>query len=572
MNGIKLFRTGQSSQRILGWGDVIVLLGIIAILYAGVRLALRAPDVVQGPDISLAFGALPWYAALSVGRMAAAYLLSLLFTVVYGYVAAYNRRAEQVLMPLLDVLQSVPILSFLPVVLLSFSAVLPDMFAAELAAIVLIFTSQVWNLTFAWYQSLTTIGRDLHEASAIFRLNRWQRLKWLELPSAAGSLIWNSMMSWAGGWFFLMAAEIFTVGQRDFRLPGLGAYLQEAANQSDVRALSWGILTLILVVVLLDQILWRPLLAWAERFKLEMVEDEEPATSWFYGLLIDAKLLARLAHYWQRWNEHFDRWLSTRIQPVEMDGAGDQRPPVGAYFVGGLVVVGLLYVAYQAGLLLAAVPAPQWAVIGVGLLATLVRVNIALAIALLWTVPLGVAIGTNRRLARWLQPMVQITASVPATALFPAFLLIFLSLPGGLNLASVLLMLAGTQWYLLFNVIAGASAIPQDLKYTASLLHLDWRTRWRTLIVPALFPYIVTGAITASGGAWNASIVAEHVQFGGQTQFVTGIGAVIANATAAGDYPLLLAATLGMILAVVAINRLLWRRLYRLAEERFRME
>ncbi len=572
MSVAKHFRTEQSGQRTLGWGDVVVLLGVIAILYAGVRLAFQAPDVVQGPNISLSFSALPWYAALSVGRMAAAYILSLLFTVIYGYVAAYNRRAEQVLIPLLDVLQSVPILSFLPVVLLSFSALLPDALAAELAAVVLIFTSQVWNLTFAWYQSLTTVGRDLHEASAIFRLNRWQRLKWLELPSAAGSLIWNSMMSWAGGWFFLMAAEIFTVGQRDFRLPGLGAYLQEAANQGDVRALSWGILTLILVVVLLDQILWRPLLAWAERFKLEMVEDEEPATSWFYDLLIDAKMLARLAQRWQHWNERIDLWLSARLQPVEMDNAGDQRPHVGVYVVGGLVVVGLLYVAYQAGLLLIAVPARQWAVIGVGLLATLVRVNIALAIALLWTIPLGVAIGTNRRLARWLQPVVQITASVPATALFPAFLLIFLTLPGGLNLASVVLMLAGTQWYLLFNVIAGASAIPQDLKYTASLLHLDRRARWRTLILPALFPYIVTGAITASGGAWNASIVAEHVQFGGQTRFVTGIGAVIANATAAGDYPLLLAATLGMISAVVAINRLLWRRLYRLAEERFRME
>ncbi|MCC6168575.1 MAG: ABC transporter permease subunit [Caldilineaceae bacterium] len=572
MSLAKLFRTGQSNQRILGWGDVVVLLGIIAILYTGVRLALSAPDVVQGPDISLAFGALPWYAALSLGRMAAAYALSLLFTVVYGYVAAYNRRAEQVLMPLLDVLQSVPILSFLPVVLLSFSAVLPDMLAAELAAIVLIFTSQVWNITFAWYQSLTTIGRDLHEASAIFRLNRWQRLKWLELPFAAGSLIWNSMMSWAGGWFFLMAAEIFTVGERDFRLPGLGAYLQEAANQGDVRALTWGIVTLILVVVLLDQILWRPLLAWAERFKIEMVEDEEPATSWFYDLLVDAKLLARLARGWQGWNERLDRWLAASLPPVEMEEAGDQRPHVGVYIVGGLIVVGLLYVAYQAGLLLIAVPVQQWAVIGVGLFATLVRVNIALAIALLWTVPLGVAIGTNRRLARWLQPVVQITASVPATALFPAFLLLFLHLPGGLNLASVVLMLAGTQWYLLFNVIAGASAIPQDLKYTASLLHLDRRTRWRMLILPALFPYIVTGAITASGGAWNASIVAEHVQFGGRTLVVTGIGAVIANATAAGDYPLLLAATLGMILAVVAINRLLWRRLYRLAEERFRME
>jgi NitT/TauT family transport system permease protein len=294
--------------------------------------------------------------------------------------------------------------------------------------------------------------------------------------------------------------------------------------------------------------------------------------NWFYDLLVDAKLLARLAQRWERGNEQLDRWLAARLPPVEMDEAGDQRPRVGVYVVGGLVVVSLLYVAYQAGLLLIAVPTQQWAVIGVGLFATLVRVNIALAIALLWTVPLGVAIGTNRRLARWLQPVVQITASVPATALFPAFLLLFLSLPGGLNLASVVLMLAGTQWYLLFNVIAGASAIPQDLKYTASLLHLDRSSRWRTLILPALFPYIVTGAITASGGAWNASIVAEHVQFGGQTQFVTGIGAVIANATAAGDYPLLLAATLGMILAVVAINRLLWRRLYLLAEERFRME
>jgi len=572
MSLAKLFRIGQSSQRIFGWGDVVVLLGIVAILYAGVRLALRAPDTVQGPDISLAFGALPWYAAFSVGRMTAAYVLSLLFTLVYGYVAAYNRRAEQVLMPLLDVLQSVPILSFLPVVLLSFSAVLPDMLAAELAAVVLIFTSQVWNLTFAWYQSLTTIGRDLHEASAIFHFNRWLRLKWLELPFAAGSLIWNSMMSWAGGWFFLMAAEIFTVGERDFRLPGLGAYLQEAANQGDVRALGWGILTLILVVVLLDQIFWRPLLAWAERFKLEMVEDEQPATSWFYDLLVDAKLLARLARHWQRWNERFDLWISARMQPVEMEGANNQRIHVGVYVIGSLVVIGLLYVAYQAGLLLIAVPAQQWAVIGVGLFATLVRVNIALAIALLWTVPLGVAIGTNRRLARWLQPVVQIAASVPATALFPAFLLIFLNLPGGLNLASVVLMLAGTQWYLLFNVIAGAGAIPQDLKYTASLLHLDRRTRWRTLILPALFPFIVTGAITASGGAWNASIVAEHVQFGGRTLFITGIGAVIANATTAGDYPLLLAATLVMILAVVAINRLLWHRLYRLAEERFRME
>ena len=572
MGRSKYFRIEQSNRRTFAWGDVVVLLGIVALLYVGVRLALRAPDVVQGPDISLTLGALPWYAALSVARMAAAYVLSLLFTLVYGYVAAYNRRAEQVLMPLLDVLQSVPILSFLPLVLLSLSAILPDMIAAELAAIVLIFTSQVWNITFAWFQSLTTIGRDLFDASAVFRFNRWLRLKWLELPFAAGSLIWNSMMSWAGGWFFLMAAESFTVGQRDFRLPGLGSYLQEAANQGDVRSLSWGILTLVLVVVLLDQTVWRPLLTWAERFKLEMVQDEEPATSWFYDLLSNAKLLLRLAHRWQRWNERLDLWLLSRMRPVEIEDGDDISINVGVYVVGGLAVLGSLYAAFLASQLLAGIPAAQWIEISIGLFATLVRVSIALVIALLWTIPLGVAIGTNRRLSRWLQPMVQVVASVPATALFPAFLLIFLHLPGGLNLASVVLMLAGTQWYLLFNIIAGASAIPQDLKYTAALLHLDRGARWRTLYLPALFPYIITGAITASGGAWNASIVAEYVQFDGRTLFVTGIGATIANATAAGDFPLLLAATLGMILAVVAINRLLWHRLYQLAEERFRME
>jgi NitT/TauT family transport system permease protein len=380
------------------------------------------------------------------------------------------------------------------------------------------------------------------------------------------------MMSWAGGWFFLMAAEMFTVGQRDFRLPGLGAYLQEAANQGNFQALGWGILTLVLVVVLLDQFLWRPLLAWAERFKLQMVETDEPATSWFYDLLIDARLTARLKRLRQTWSERLDGWLAARLRPVEMDAPDSRRPGAGAYLAGGLGAAVLLYATYHAGLLLLHVPAAQWSMIAGGLLATLLRVAAALAIALLWTVPVGVAIGANPRLSRWLQPVVQTVASVPATALFPAFVLLFLALPGGLNLAAVLLMLAGMQWYLLFNVIAGASAIPQDLKYTADLLHLDRRTRWRTLILPALFPYIVTGAITASGGAWNASIVAEYVQFGGRTLFVTGIGSIIAQATAAGDYGLLLAATLAMIAAVVAINRLFWRRLYQMAEDRFRME
>ncbi len=569
----RLFKTEQPIRRPITWGDVAVLIGVAVLIYAGVRLALNAPAVVRGPTISLSPRALPWYAGLSVARMTAAYALSMLFTLGYGYLAAYNRRAEQILMPLLDVLQSVPILSFLPVVLLSFSAILPEAMADELASIVLIFTSQVWNLTFAWYQSLTTVPHELREASAIFRFNGWLRFRVLELPFAAVSLIWNSMMSWAGGWFFLMAAEIFTVGQRDFRLPGLGAYLREAASQSDLQAIGWGLGALVLVIVVLDQLVWRPLLAWANRFKLEMVESDNSPTSWFYDLLRGARLLDWISRsVWQPFNERLDQWLLRRFPATgEIVPAGRGRSWT-LLVLTTAVGVGLLYGAYRAGLMLLTVSLSQWSGIGLGVVATLLRVLAALGIAVAWTVPLGVLIGTNARLATWLQPVVQVTASVPATALFPVFLLLVVGLPGGLNLAAVLLMLMGTQWYLLFNVIAGASAIPQDLKYTTALLQLGHWERWRTLILPALFPYIITGAITASGGAWNASIVAEYVEFGGRALQTAGIGAFIAQATATGDYPLLLAATLTMILVVVFINRLVWRRLYHAAEERYRME
>jgi len=564
-------------RRPLTVGDALVLVALATLLYAGARLAVHAPSMIEGPEISLSPRALPWYALLSVGRMAAAYALSMAFTLVYGYVAAYGRRAEVVLMPLLDVLQSVPILSFLPVVLLSLSAVLPESAAAELASVVLIFTSQVWNLTFAWYQSLTTVPNELREASATFRFSGWQRFKTLELPFAALSLLWNSMMSWAGGWFFLMAAEAFVVGQRDFRLPGLGAYLYEAAAQGNVGAILAGIGTLVLVIVALDQLVWRPLLAWADRFKLETVEGEDPPTSWFYNLVRRSHLTDWLSRaVWRPLSERADGWMLRRFPPP---GGGEAKGSVRhltqrilAFLLAAAGLGILAYGGLRAGQMLLTVLPGQWAEIGLGIGATLLRVVVALGIALAWTVPLGVAIGTNRRLATWLQPVVQITASIPATALFPVFLLLLVGLPGGLNLAAVLLMLMGTQWYLLFNVIAGASAIPQDLKYTTDLLQLSRGERWQTLILPALFPYVVTGAITASGGAWNASIVAEYVEFGGQTLQTVGIGAQIARATAAGDYSLLLAATLTMVVTVVLINRLVWRRLYRLAEERYRME
>ncbi len=569
----RLFKIEQDTTRPVAWGDIVVLIGLAGLLYAGVRLAREASAVISGPVISLSPSALPLYAGLSLGRMTAAYMLSFIFSLGYGYLAAYNRHAERVLLPILDVLQSVPILSFLPVVLLSLSAVLPQYLAAELASIVLIFTSQAWNMTFAWYQSLITLPKELREASTVFNLNPFLRFKILELPFAAISLIWNSMMSWSGGWFFLMAAEIFSVGQRDFRLPGLGAYLHEAANQGDFTAILWGLSTLVLLIVALDQLLWRPLLAWSDRFKLEMVEGDKAPTSWFYDALLDSRLVNWLVQkLYQRLSERLDTFLG-RTFPFSGEPVADKvGRPWFLYIIGIMFGIGFLYGAYGAGQMLLSLDLKQYGQIGLGVLTTLLRVVAALIFAFAWTVPLGVAIGTNPRLAAILQPLAQIAASLPATALFPVVLLFVLGLPGGLNLAAILLMLMGTQWYLLFNIIAGAAAIPQDLKYTAVLLHMSRWERWRTLILPALFPYIITGGIAASGGAWNASIVAEYVQFGGRTLHTIGIGALIAEATAAGNYPMLLASTLSMIVTVVIINRFWWRRLYRLAEENYRME
>lgn len=569
----KLFQIGQPTERSFGWGDVVVLLGIVMVAYVGVRLALGSPRAIEGPEISLSPWALPWYACLSMGRMAAAYALSMAFSLVYGYLAARRKGAERIMIPILDILQSIPILSFLPVVLLSFRAVLPAGLAAELASIVLIFTSQAWNLTFAWYQSLLTIPKELKEASRILRISPWIRFRKLELPFAAISLIWNSMMSWSGGWFFLMAAEIFSLGEMDFRLPGLGAYLQEAAQRGDVRAIFWGMGTLILVIVALDQMVWRPLLAWADRFKVEMVEGEILPGSWCYDALRNSRLAKWLGErLWGSCLERLDH-LMTLWFPYR-DEEGEKRPEVSrlSVILWSLAVLAVLLGAFRAGHMLAALSVAQWLEIGVSLGATFLRVMAALLVALAWTLPVGVAIGTNPRLAAFLQPLVQIAASVPATALFPVVALVLYRLPGGLDMAAMLLMLMGTQWYLLFNVIAGAMAIPQDLKYTATLMHLSTLGKWRRLILPALFPYITTGATVASGGAWNASIVAEYVHFGGDTRYTVGIGALIARATVEADYAMLLAGTLSMAAAVVMINRLVWRRMYNRAEELYRLE
>lgn len=570
----RIFRVPLRAGSLFGLADFVVLLLIVGFLYLGIRLAVGSPAVVQGPDISLDPAVLPYYALLSLGRMLFAYILSLLFSIFYGYAAARGGASERWLMPLLDILQSVPILSFLPVVLLGLTAVLPQRLAVELAAVILIFTSQAWNLTFSFYQSMRTIPVEFREASRVFRFSWWLRFRQLELPFASMGLIWNSVMSWAGGWFFLMAAEIFTLGSRDFRLPGLGAYLQTAASQGNTQALVIGIATLVFIIVLLDQLVWRPLLAWAEKFKLSQVADDRGATSWFLNSLRRSAWMAAVN---QRFLGPLIRRLNTRLNHPPpyvpgLESLENAAPSPLKIVLGIAFVIALGFGLFEAARLLLTLPVSSWLEIGIGALATMLRVTIAVAIALAWTIPVGVLIGTNARAAAFLQPLVQIAASIPATALFPVLLLGLLNLSVGADIAAVLLMLLGTQWYLLFNIIAGASAIPQDLQYTSDLMRLKGWKRWRTLILPALFPYIVTGLITSSGGAWNASIVAEFTRFGGETSHVTGLGALITEATGQGNYAMLLASTLTMIVLVVAVNRLVWRRLYRLAEYRFRMD
>ena len=555
--------------------DVLILLSIATLLYAGVRLAFAAPAVLAGPEITLSPVALPWYAALSLGRMTASYCLSIFFSLLFGYAAYENPKARPVLIPALDVLQSVPLLSFLPVVLLGFSAIFPERMAAELSSIVLIFTSQAWNIAFSFYQSLSGVPRELREATAVFRLDRWLRFRKLELPFAAIGLIWNSVVSWSGGWFFLMAAEIFHVGNRDFRLPGLGAYLQTAAIAGDFRAVFSGVAVLILVIVLLDQLIWRPLIAWSHKFKVELVQDEDPPTSWFLDVLTRSWTLARIHAPLQVLSDRLDALLHRRLgEPSWFPEPSSSHPRFSPWRwgVSGALVLILGYVAYHSAALLGTVSASEWRTLAQAVLATCARVAVALFLAVLWTVPVGVAIGTNPRLANLLQAVVQVIAAVPATALFPILLLALLHVPAGLNIAATLLMLMGIQWYILFNVIAGAAAIPADLLHTTRLLNLSRLDRWRTLILPALFPYIVTGCVVAGGGAWNASIVAEYVEFGGQTHATLGVGAVIARATADSNYGLLLAGTLALVLTVVLINRTIWRKLYHLAERRYLMD
>jgi NitT/TauT family transport system permease protein len=497
---------------------------------------------------------------------------STLFTFVYGYAAARSKRAERVLVPMLDILQSVPVLGFLSITVTAFIALFRgSLLGLEAASIFAIFTGQAWNMTFSLYQSLRSVPRELDEMATLYRLSRWERFTRLELPASVIGLVWNGMMSFGGGWFFLAASEAISVLNRQYTLPGIGSYVAAATEARDLSALGWAIMTMILLILAIDQLFWKPLVTLADRYKLELSTGEE-RRFW----LSDLWRSASLPEYAGKFVGPAFRWLDrglARATAVPAKGHRRRNSKTGDR------IYNILLVLVAASLVVAAVRFVL-AEVGIGEvghaallgLATGGRV-IALLIfsTLVWT-PVGVAIGFSPKLARVSQPVVQVLASFPANFLFPFATLGFIKVGLSLNWGSMLLMALGAQWYLLFNVIGGAQGIPNDLREMAASVGLRRGREWKALIGPGIFGSWVTGAITASGGAWNASIVSELVSWGNSNLKAAGLGAYISEATAKGDWPRIVLGVGLMSIFVVGLNRLVWRPLYDLAGSKYRLE
>jgi len=567
-------------RRTFGWVDALVMLTLLGLLWSALHFGkgmLVHFDPAAVPQVDSSPGLIPYYAGRTLMRMWIAFGFSLFFAIAVGYLAAKNRAARAVILPALDVLQSVPVLGFLSATVAGFMALFPgSLLGVECAAIFAIFTGQVWNMAFGFYHSMVTVPTDMQEAASTCGLNRWQRFRTVELPASAHSLIWNSMMSFGGGWFFVAQSEAISVMNKDIRLPGLGSYMVQAISDGDSSAALWAVLAMIALILASDQLVWRPLLAWANKFKIELTESTTPATSWVYDLLRGAYLFT---------------WISERVWHPLLDRMFQARAPMArvplrlkALWKKLLWRVAGILLAIWIGIeLLRAVAAATAALHGalslsdlghivwLGFLTALRVAAMTVLATLIWT-PVGVWIGFQPRVARFAQPLAQIGASFPVNMTFPIVVGFFVASHVSLNWGSILLIAMGTQWYILFNVIAGAMAIPNDLKEAARVYGLRRWSLWRTLILPAILPFWVTGACTAAGGAWNASIVAELATWGGTSLQADGLGAYIATVTKAGDTPLIIASIGVMSIFVVLMNKLIWRRLYAFAERRFRLD
>ncbi len=553
--------------------DLFIIAGLAGLLFgvadvAGEWTGKLRPTV----EIDLSPTALPLYTLYSLSRGLIAYVISFLFTVVYAYWAAKDQLAERLLLPLLDVLQSIPVLGFMPGLVLACVALFPKSNTGlELAAVIMIFTGQAWNMTFSLFHSLRGVPAEQREVAALYRFGWWRTLWKVEMPFATTGLVYNSMMSMAGGWFFLMVNEAFVLGDKDFRLPGLGAYMSVAAAKGDKGAMLWAMLAMALMITTLDQLVWRPLLVWAQKFRVEESASGPGATSWFYDVLHASRLIPAVSRWLARMRkEAVDR--ARAVRPAAAHSSDADVTPSSGWLRYGLFVVlvlGLAFGGFKVIEVLLRAPRAVWPRSFTGALLTLGRVLIATALGTIWTLPAGLAIGLSPKVSRITQPIVQILASFPAPMLFPAVVAVLAAANIPLNWGSIVLMLLGTQWYILFNVLAGASNIPADLREAATSYRF---TRWQTIrsvYLPAVFPYLVTGWVTAAGGAWNASIVSEYVSFRGKILTAKGLGAEISVAAEHADFPALAASVAVMSVVVILFNRTVWRSCYRIAEKRF---
>ena len=572
--------TVTEERRAFGWVDALVMLALLGLFWSALHFGkgmLVHFDPAAVPQVDNSPSLIPYYAGRTLMRMWIAFGFSLFFAISVGYLAAKNRTARAFLLPALDVLQSVPVLGFLSATVTGFMALFPgSLLGVECAAIFAIFTGQVWNMAFGFYHSMVTVPTDMQEAASTYGLTRWQRFRTVELPASAHSLIWNSMMSFGGGWFFVAQSEAISVMNKDIKLPGLGSYMVQAISNGDRTAALWAVVAMIVLILASDQLVWRPLLAWADKFKIELTGSTTPATSWVYNLLRGAYLFT---------------WISERLWRPLLDKVFQARAPMARMPVRLKAswkkllwrVVGIVLSIWIGIELLRAVAAATAALHGalsladfghivwLGFLTALRVAAMTVLATLIWT-PVGVWIGFQPRVARFAQPLAQIGASFPVNMTFPIVVGFFVASHISLNWGSILLIAMGTQWYILFNVIAGAMAIPNDLKEAGRVYGLRCWSLWRTLILPAIFPFWVTGACTAAGGAWNASIVAELATWGGTSLQADGLGAFIANVTKTGDTPLIIASIGVMSIFVVLMNKLIWRRLYAFAERRFRLD
>jgi NitT/TauT family transport system permease protein len=578
--------SAPEGRRSLGWIDIVALAAILGLLWSVLRSSAGMVvhfDASQPLSISTDLRNIPYYAVRTLLRMWIAFGFSLLFTFSVGYAAAKNRVARSIILPFMDVMQSVPILTFLTVFMTFFVSLFPgSLLGPETASIFTVFTSQAWNMAFGFYHSMVTIPQDLHEAATNYRLSAWQRFNKLEVPASMHSLIWNSMMSFGAGWFAVSASEAIAVMGQNVQLPGLGSFMFAAVTRGDGWAAFWAIATMLFVIIATDQLIWRPLLVWADKFKMELTESANPPTSWFYNLI-------RRTYVFDWIGERIVIPLSDRYQNIQRQLSAKriedaQKPKRSAGYIGR--VIGILFLIGLVIELLLGVRAGFQAVyqrislqeivniFGLGFV-TLSRVlAVTILSTFIWT-PIGVWIGSNQRAARIAQPLVQIFASFPVNMTFALVVPLFVIYQIDMNWGCILLIALGAQWYILFNVIAGAMAIPNDLKEAAKNYGLNGWPLWKTLILPAIFPFWITGACTAAGGAWNATILAEVATWGDKTIKATGLGAYIADVSAQPEgtgTAALICGTGVMALFVVIINNLVWRRLYRYAEKRFHLD